>query len=60
MDICEINTKYQNLKRQLVNAGEEESVDEVMWNDTVYEAMQKLIEGVSEDIQKLIKLNHLS
>ena len=32
--------------RQLVNPGCEESMDEVMWNDCMYEAIENIKEGL--------------
>ena len=49
--------EYKRLKRQLVNEGCEKSIDEVMWNDGIMEAMDELLSEVNDDIAKQIRLN---
>lgn len=51
--------EYKRLKAQLTaNVGFEESMDEVGWNDSIMEAMEKLLEGVSKEIAQSIRLGH--
>jgi hypothetical protein len=53
----DLKRQYRALKDQLVNLGEELTMDEVMWNDGILIAMDELLEDVNEDIAKLIRLN---
>ena len=51
--------EYKRLKAKLTpNVGCEESIDEVGWNDSIMEAMEKLLKDVPEDIAQSIRLNH--
>tara|TARA_R110000737_G_scaffold68596_3_gene96764 strand:+ start:176 stop:349 length:174 start_codon:yes stop_codon:yes gene_type:complete len=52
-----LKLEYQRLKSQLVNQGQEESPDEVMWNDGILIAIDDLFQDVNKDITKLIILN---
>ena len=49
--------EFKRLKSQLVNEGEERSMSEVMWNETILEAMDNLFEEVNEETEKQIRLN---
>lgn len=53
----QIKREYRRLKDQLVNAGEETTHDEVMWNDGILIAMDELLEEVNDNIKKQIQLN---
>lgn len=52
-----LKTKYNYLKSQLSNPGEETTSCEVMWNDGIYISIDNLFENVNEEIINLIKLN---
>ena len=56
-NVEQLKREYRKLNDSLVNLGEELSVDEVMWNEGVLIAMDNLLEGVNEDVAKLIRLN---
>ncbi len=52
--------EYKRLKNKLTeNVGCEESVSEVGWNDSVIEAMERLLEEVPKDIAQSIRLGHI-
>lgn len=52
--------KYKNLRDQLAcEPGCETSIDELMWNEGILEAMETLLKDVNPDIAKLIRLNHI-
>lgn len=60
MGISELIHKYKYLKSQLTdNLGCEESTDEVMWNDGIKEAMEKLLVGVDKNIARKLRLGHI-
>ena len=52
-----LKMEFKRLKSQLVNEGEERSMSEVMWNETILEAMDNLFEEVNEETEKQIRLN---
>ena len=52
-----LKMEFKRLKSQLVNEGEERSTSEVMWNETILEAMDNLFEEVNEETEKQIRLN---
>lgn len=52
-----IKIEYVKLKDQLINIGEENTPDEVMWNDGILTAIDELFLGVKEDVKRLIMLN---
>ena len=53
----QLKREYIRLKDLLVNIGEETCHDEVMWNDGILIAMDELLEGVNDNVKKLIRLN---
>ena len=55
-----LKQEYQSLKNQYAcEPGFEQTSVEVMWNDQISEAIEKLFENVSEETKKLIILNHI-
>lgn len=59
MKINDIATEYKRLSSQLLNPGEEISIAEVTYNDGIFEAQEKLLNGVDPDYARLIRLNLL-
>ena len=57
--INKIIKDYRNLKDKLICPGHEVSMDEVMWNDGIFESMDELLESLDEETRKQIKLNLL-
>ena len=54
-----IKLEYKRLKNSLINPGYEQSMDEVMWNDIIYESIDNLFENVNKDIVYMIKKNYI-
>lgn len=52
-----LKMEFKRLKSQLVNEGEERSMSEVIWNETILEAIDNMFEEVNEETEKQIRLN---
>lgn len=56
----EILIKYKRLKRQLAGeAGCEDSVDAVIWNEGILGQMEELLKDVPKNIAQMIRMGHL-
>ena len=51
--------EYKRLKAQLSNFGEETTSDELIWNEGIADAINKLLEGVSEDIATQLRNGYI-
>ena len=58
MSIQLLLNEYNSLRKSLtINVGFEESVDELMYNESILEGMENLLKDVNPDVAKLIRLN---
>ena len=51
--------EIKSLKEQLINPGEEQTIEEVMWNDQIHDQIDALVEDKPDHIVKMMMLNHI-